>query len=112
LIVYLILAFKEWRNTIEKQKQNEQFAEKYEELKNQTIRSDFDPRNIPQLMNLINSEFQFNKWYSEEDLSGAIYKKIFRKLNRDFVKQIINDLAERDLIKMKEEYGNFSFMRK
>jgi hypothetical protein len=50
LIVYLILVFKDWRNTIEQQKQNEQFTEKYEELLNQSIRSDFDPRSIHQLI--------------------------------------------------------------
>jgi hypothetical protein len=91
-----------------KQKQDE-----FEKQQQYILKSDFHPRNIAQVMDLIESKFEKNKWYPQEDLWREIYNKTHTKYNHDLIKQVIHGLAERDFVKIKEDaYGQLQFMRK
>ncbi|NWQ40363.1 hypothetical protein MLOOGBEN_06580 [Bacillus sp. EB106-08-02-XG196] len=131
LIYYFGLVYMEWNNQREQKKQKEEHEketlrlkeeydkalkvkqEELEKIKQQYItKSDFNPSNIAQIMDLIDSKFEKNKWYPQGDLWKEIYNITFTKYNHDYKKQIMHGLAERDLIKIKDVYGQFHFMSK
>lgn len=131
LIYYFSLVYNEWKNQREQKKQKEehenetlklkkehekalkQKQDEFEKIQQQYIlKSDFHPRNIPQVMDLIESKFEKNKWYPEGDLWREIYNKTHTKYNHDLIKQVLHGLAERDLVKIKDVYGQIHFMRK